>query len=517
MSRSFLFAVAASIAVVSLAPQAVRANIADAPPEASGAAVQAETALLVRAAAAAKKNDLKTALALSQAVVAAPAFAGLDPEQQHVALMLVGALRLQTGDAAGAIGFLKRSSAMDQADDTDWELRTQAGVALSDFDDAVQSLATLARRWPASLGDIDDADVFSVARQAGKLPDGDNRQFALRSALFEAHWKPTDPFNDASEIWRELARQLLARGQAPRAAEVAAAVSGPGVVLSMRIDRDFDALVQAAPERFDVDAARDRRIAELRAKVAAAPTSLDGVNILADMLVQSAHDEEALKLLDDALARAQPPGGAKSVYADAADKLIWTMNLRAWALKHLGRYDEAIAQMRKAAERPEDGSVNVSQTINLGDELVEAGRPLEALKAVAGITPRSVSAYGLMAAEEVRGIAWFQLHDDAALAKSLALAKAHADDAPDALLDITLLTGDQDAAAALIIGRLADPARRADALVILQDWRLPPGATAFVRDQDRRLKAVRDRPDVQAAIAKVGHIERFEAYQQSGV
>jgi hypothetical protein len=225
-------------------------------------------------------------------------------------------------------------------------------------------------------------------------------------------------------------------------------------------------------------------------------------------MIQSGQAADALKIVDTALARAVPADASKRPFTDL-DELIWTMDMRSRALQDLGRWDEALSDLTRASKRPENGNANVSQTINRSGLLDEIGRPKEALEGVADIKAGDVSPYGFMAAEETRAGAYMQLHDEAGLSRSLALAKTHGDDAPLLCLRIMLMAGDMDSAATLAIARLKDPDKRGVILDLFQDWAPSPAATAYDKDMAARFLALRERPDVKAALTAVGRVQSW--------
>jgi hypothetical protein len=69
--------------------------------------------------------------------------------------------------------------------------------------------------------------------------------------------------------------------------------------------------------------------------------------------------------------------------------------------------------------------------------------------------------------------------------------------------------GDLDAAAALLVERLNAPDWRNQALVGMQHYARRP-QTAVMKTLDQRWNAVTSRPEVQAALANVGRVERFD-------
>jgi len=211
-----------------------------------------------------------------------------------------------------------------------------------------------------------------------------------------------------------------------------------------------------------------------------------------------------LQLLDAAIARAKLRDSSAKPFSDPGE-LNWTYNQRALALLHLGRVDEAINLMKLGAERPEGGNVNVSQQLNLAQIYEEEGRPAEAMAVIADGESWDLSPYGKMDFEGVRACAAAQLHDQAALRRSMAYVRAHVDDAPGWAIDASICIGDMDLAAKTMITELANPNQLASALLDLQEGSLAPSLSPIVRDRKTQLWALYQRPDVKTAADAVGH------------
>jgi tetratricopeptide (TPR) repeat protein len=255
--------------------------------------------------------------------------------------------------------------------------------------------------------------------------------------------------------------------------------------------------------QYDITAQLTRELVRAKAQSAAMPDRLEGVVEVAVELLNAGRDNEALAVVDAALARLKSDPKA---FSDAEDKRNWILDTRARLLYRLGRFDEALVLRVQAAQEKEDGGVNVSQAINLGDLYVDLGRPKDALAAVSALG--FMSGYGQMAFEGVRACAYAQLGDQVNLARSLGYLKSHSGDAPTAAANAELCAGDVDAAAAEIIAQLENPQTRENTLLSLQDyidWRRAP----FDAKMHAAWFAMRARPDVQAEIAKVGGIESW--------
>ena len=76
-------------------------------------------------------------------------------------------------------------------------------------------------------------------------------------------------------------------------------------------------------------------------------------------------------------------------------------------------------------------------------------------------------------------------------------------------LNIALMcAGKDDEAAALYVRRLGDPVERSNALEEMQEYLDPATHTPILRALGARHAAIRARPEVQAAIARVGRVEK---------
>jgi tetratricopeptide (TPR) repeat protein len=219
----------------------------------------------------------------------------------------------------------------------------------------------------------------------------------------------------------------------------------------------------------------------------------------ANYLSSRARDEEALALLmpftrDIAATVARDPS-RREVVQDAG-----------YALLALGRDQEAIAVMRALAALPIAGNASlINSKIDYLQILVESGRYREALdqaRALEANEARYANDYGKawIASETVCALAGLDRTAQARphLARLHALARAN----PVALTEAYLCAGDSDGAAAILIRRL-DGDEPASAILALQDFEAGGGRPDPLY---ARLRALRDRPDVRAALARVGRL-----------
>ncbi len=446
-----------------------------------------------------------TALSASlKAILADSAFTALSEDERHAAYLLYGAVLYDARDWAEARAVLTIASEMPQGGAFDWNIRLSNDFPLHDYADAVLAATRIAKKWPEKLTDYDDRAIFLLVRESGNQSSASESDFL--EALHDVHWKPKSEFSTADSAWLALVRLRLERGDIKGARLIAAELTDPGSIVALQIDKRFDVIVRDQPARFDVMKAYEASLADMKSKSAAAPGKLEGVNSVAEMLLVMTRPEESLALVSAALEKLKADPKA---FSDAEDKRNWTEDIRARALFDLGRSDEGFAALKAGAEQKEDGQVNVSQAINLADEYNTFDRPKDALNAISAIDLPNASNYGRMALQEARACAYFGLGDAANLAKALDYMRAHRKDGMQPYLGTMLYTGNPDDAAAEIIAALQDPARRTGALSYLQDYAPDPHPTKRSAAMHEAWIAIRNRPDVAAEIAKVGHINRY--------
>jgi tetratricopeptide (TPR) repeat protein len=375
---------------------------------------------------------------------------------------------------------------------------------------AARSLTAHARAFPRLVAKVPDLRVRLIAYAAMRLPRADGAFFELADALFRARWRS----QDASWIWAEFAAELLDREQPDRASEVVAEVRSASAIAAMRADARFQPLLGASSERFDVATALERELAALVADVESAPRSLEKRVRLLEAYRDAMRFEDALRSSAD-VARAVAAAQAKSEragepepaaeYEDAEEFLVWAANARAFALFELGRWDEAIDEFAAAVQSQDRGRPDVGVAINLASTCYAIGRAEEALRVVSDV--KELSPYGRMQLERVRLAAALQLGRDDAVASALASLREHRRDAPSTFLWALVELDRLDEAAAVLADGLRSPGERLSTLFWVQEFAVPVVPPRLVAWRER-WNALLARPDVRAAIAEVGRVER---------
>lgn len=254
-------------------------------------------------------------------------------------------------------------------------------------------------------------------------------------------------------------------------------------------------------------AAANREIVALQAASEAAPRSLELKWRLVGALVSRQHYEAALAASDSVLFDIRATNFPERLYDDFADQRSTFLELRSTALQRLERWDEAVAQLSAASLLNEKYSGNVDQIINLGILYCSLERPNDGLSAIAKLVAKT-SAFGDMQLEYVRLDAATQMRDTKQVTQSLSYMRAHRADAPY-MYEYALLSADYiDRAATELIRQILDKDERQDALLSVQIFAPTPDTPRDIEIEERR-RGVINRPDVHAAIQKVGRVDSY--------
>lgn len=429
------------------------------------------------------------------------AFANLPDSERHDALVRASRLAEHNNDAEPMQAWLIRATALPQAGVDDWLRRLGASYTLEDFRDCADALTHVSRQWPSSLERAQSNAIFRIVR----MVDNDDRDDATRhrellSALFDARWTIEGVAPDS--LWFDLARLQLAQGNVDRAAQVARRIVNPRQVMMLIVDRRFDRITSAEGFERDLKAVYSTALQRANARSWAKPASLDGRLDAILLRIAGGRPDEALKLAEEVVARVVDGDGA-TYYSDFGDNYAWVQNNRARALGRLGRWDEALSQLRKAARRPESGGVNVSQSLNLGMMYAMLNRGDDADDAISEIGP--MSGYGRTVEASVRLLVALQRDDAAAVQRQLDYLREHRDESPANYQEALVHAGRDEAAIDWLIERLRSERWRADALAEMQDY-LDVTLAPVEAERMTRWRRIVALPRVQAALQPVGRI-----------
>lgn len=488
-----------------LAVLAMTAHAITAPSNPQGLNVERS---LQEAAEVGKKGDTAKSYEMLKERIAVPEFARLDQNRQYMWLHLVVVLGLRANDWEFTHAKSKETTGMPQANKDDWTARFFAAGFLEDRKDALYALLNIARKFPEALAGYDDRYTAKFARDILSVSDTFDRR-RLLEALYSAKWTFKGGI-EPSYFWSELAALYIEKNENDKAREVTTRITAPRTLIAMRVDKRFDALVSAVPDRFDVMAAVDRELAALEQGAKASPRllSLKSEHIVA--LADAGRYEAAIAASDEVLKQARTPEDAAKLYDDAAAQFTWILDYRAHALQGVGKNDEAEKYLKDAASRLEDGAPNVSNAINLALFYARQGRGREAVAALGDLakTGEGVSPYGQMQIQLALLQAALANKDTKSVRVHLETMRKNEAASPGTLEEALLYANEMEEAARLLIARLKDPVLRSDALSDVQDYQksLPDPSHRLLQ---QRWRTLRSRADVQKAIAEVGRVETY--------
>jgi hypothetical protein len=156
-------------------------------------------------------------------------------------------------------------------------------------------------------------------------------------------------------------------------------------------------------------------------KVAAHPDQLRPLTELQTLVLDTLQFDQVLAVTDAAVANVRA-GKGSSAYTDFDDRYVWILDQRTRAMMRLGRWDAATEQWAAATRRPEQGGLNVSQMLNLGEYYVNRKQPAKAREMIAELG--NMSDYGRMTLELIQLKVAIEQHDKTAAASHLAYMRA---------------------------------------------------------------------------------------------
>jgi tetratricopeptide (TPR) repeat protein len=408
-----------------------------------------------------------------------------------------------------AAEYLQRAT-REVAEPDDYFQLSRVTYNLKRYETSLDAFLDYISRWPELADEQDTPHVWALYHAHKNQPE---RQVRLFQAMFDARFD--DPTADNSEMWFQLTRLYIDRGQIDNARLVAKRIIGPQQIVRMRIDRRFDSIVDRTGYGFDVPLQAKRAVEALRRKADARPRDL-AVWVQLTYAMLDAGDNEGVAALTTQLLDASNGNNAannKSKAYESLDSRLWLLNNRALARHRLGRTDEAIADLERAVVFDPKQGPNISQALNLGTLQCYSGQRRQAVESVSRV--KDMSDYGKLVQTLVYLCAATQGDDRGEVASALAVMRRYAADRPDVLVEGLLWAGHVGEAERLYLLLLDDPAERADALLWAQTFRHAapqPGRRAY----DEALQMLLARPAVQAAIEKVGRVEWFEVYSSYG-
>lgn len=470
-----------------------------------------QRAIAVLQQAANIDDDLPQVERLARTVIAEPDFRRFAPNTRQfanrlLAFALVHQRRCQ--EAAPVLDALIADPGSSHGEDG-WDFRMSFSAAAQCHDDARANAALIALM--SVPNGLDALDPWTVASYAGR-----SRNLTLLTFLVGGAWTPNEPTFDLSSLRLALVRAYIAHHDIERAREAAQALvlnssSDLGSIVLLFSEKEFDPVIAADPQTFDVNAILDWQLRNVQAAANGAPDKLELLNNLIEALYYRNRLDEALAMADAALLRASAASADQPAFVDAADQLNWTHDLRARIREAKGDTDEALAAYQQGAEAGEAGeSDNISQRLNRAATLVAIGRAADAVRELENVNMTNASPYGGMVLRRVRVCAYAQVGDAAHTREALADAEAHADGSLFQMHVAALCANDLDLAARTYIRELSDPDSRRMAIIGLQTFLGDDdNPTDYSRMLHERGQAMRARADVRRAMDRVTHVGSF--------
>ncbi len=499
---------------VCLAVSASSHAMAQAPAEAARSAAAAQQMTEYRSAIdAAKADDRRQAYAKAcrsyPRLVADKRLTSLSTDERRALFSNAGRAMWNCGRLPKASEYLQRAT-REVATPDDYFQLSRATYNLKRYETSLDAYLDYISRWPELADEQDTPHVWALYHAHKHQPE---RQLRLFQAMFDARFD--DPTADNSEMWFQLARLYIDEGQIDNARSVSKRIIGPQQIVRMRIDRRFDAIVDRTGYGFDVSLQAKRAVEVLQRKAKARPRDLAVWVQLTYAMLDAGENEQVVALTTQLLDASDGKSGAnnKSKAYEDLDSRLWLLNNRALAHHRLGNTDEAISDLEFAVVFDPKQGPNISQSLNLGTLLCYSGQPQEAIKSVMRV--KDMSDYGKLVQALVYLCAATQRDDRREVASTLAVIRRYAADRPDVVVEGLLWAGQIAEAERFYRLLLDDPAQRAEALLRAQTFRRAapqPGRRTY----DESIQTMLARPSVQAAIEKVGRVERFGVYSGYG-
>jgi tetratricopeptide (TPR) repeat protein len=466
------------------------------PPELRPKAIQ-----LQRAAEAFDRGDCKAALSLARPLIAQRAGPHLPDAAEAIAYDLVVGCEAD-GDRRRAYADALAGTRLEHSSDALWHERLLLEMQAERYDAAVATLEAMTQGRGAALSAVPDDWLPFLNRRLADDSKAPLRRRFLK-AVTDDSYAPAAGSDEKDRYRHPYALLLAEAGEQDAARAQVAALRSPYWLRQASVDPRLRAFL---PADLDLRAATEAMLAADRDMMARRPDRLNPVLNAAGDLRELGRPEESLQLLQSVAAKVEDP----AAYADRKDKLTWWWDGLARSYTRLGKYDEAVAAYRKGAALPEGDQPNVSQVINLAEMQIDYGRAEDALKTIAVFDDpkRKGSPYGEMQVRFARGCANFLASHKAEAQADLAYARSREKDDPETVSSLLLCMDDMDGAAASFVRRLDDPKQRVRALLQLSDYADPP-VPQPLGPVEGRLAALKQRPDVKAAIARAGGTRRF--------
>lgn len=381
-----------------------------------------------------------------------------------------------------------------------WRFALALNYECDDYERAGALLSEVHRRHPETIDGMAGSMIFRLGIRS--------HDSALLAFVVGDGWTPDDPAVDKSDLRLALIRAYIAFGDQAAATVAAHALiengaSDLGAIVVLLSEKTFDSIVSADPTRFEFIALVNRFSTNAFANYQRHPDRLSVLHALAGTLESLNRSQEALILVDDAIARIAAARRSNPPFRDM-DELNWTYNIRGNLRERLGQQREALEDLTAGAERSEGGGVNVSQRLNRASMLLSNERAEEAFAAARDVSPANLSPYGRSVRRNIMVCAAAELGRTEEMHDLLAEAVAHASNSYSGLQSSAMCAGDMNLAASAFINRLDDLSERRSVILRLQSFAGEPSPDDWLTQYPLYM-----REDVRAAIDRTTHMRKY--------
>lgn len=449
-------------------------------------------------------DDFKLALPELRLLVEHPDFDTLAPSDRLSTLMALGGAVAEDPSEHYGVAYFEAAMQLG-AKDFDpvyWQLTAMSAAHAGHEATAVAALTAMASTYPDDLLGWPDDLVRYILQGLDDL-DQPVARIAVLDGLWRMGYTLADPFENLEAHWLKLAGLYADIGDMARAGTIVASLTEPEVLFSVYLDSRFAAFRPADPAAA-MQAARERKLREALGLVAANPGQLRAVTELARRFGSLGRHDEALAAIDVAVQAIYGAAPRRSSFVDAAVELPSLLSEKGARLWDLGRFEEAVAAQRQAAELAAVGGSDwLNQQLGLAKLLVSFGQPAEALSILDGLSIVDPPTAYVTTAGWLRTCALAGLGRDGEAMAEFAAMKTADPLAYDVLRAAATCLDDPAALKELVIRALQRPETRLPALASLQHVDRPPG-TAVSQQYWSRFDAVAESPEIVVAAAKYG-------------
>jgi hypothetical protein len=400
---------------------------------------------------------------------------------------------------------IDRLLAMRPDEAAQYEPMVYASLAIEDFVRFTNVVEAASRNvrgsgWAALRAVLDREFVGPVLHQL----DAQDKPARVRlaSALFRIGWPGGDDAESSDSLRAILMEDRMSAGDVEAASGFAAGISTPANLLPMLVQARYDRILAPGRDRLallrESLTERDRVTNEA---LSAAPQDQRRVLDRVQHLRSIGRDADALALI-------VPFTRDIRATVAAGEFGMWLINEGAYAQLALDRPDEAVALMRRLVALPlSEFPGLIGPSINYAEILIEAGRREEGLAHARGLETNGAefaNDYGRAWISSAIVCSLVGMDRASEAAPVLALLRAQSEVNEAAVTRAMLCAGDTDGAAALMVRRLGGD-EAGSAILALQDYTLSKGNAQEGPLYDR-LTALREHPEVSAALASVGRV-----------